>query len=181
MEMVGLIWQLLTLFTTFFIWWAAMTFLSVLAMLLHLELQPLVATIPMPFHKVVVDFLIRIHCMDWIDHCQEVLEGNHSYSLFKWMLLLKSAWIFPFISVCSMIRYTAASSDHPERRQPLAFEVWQSVTKQLGAGEKITVLTNGPLTNLANISLSDRKASTVIEVRFCRSNNMKLNEVMIFD
>ncbi|TVU19339.1 hypothetical protein EJB05_35483, partial [Eragrostis curvula] len=60
-------------------------------------------------------------------------------------------------------RYNSESSDHPERRQPLAFEVWQSVRKQLGAGDKITVLSNGPLTNLANISLSDEKASTVIE------------------
>ncbi|KAK3135728.1 hypothetical protein QOZ80_5BG0422670 [Eleusine coracana subsp. coracana] len=60
-------------------------------------------------------------------------------------------------------RYTSASSDHPERRQPLAFEVWQSVRNQLGPGDKITVLTNGPLTNLANISFSDTKASTVIE------------------
>jgi hypothetical protein len=63
-----------------------------------------------------------------------------------------------------MIRYTPQSSDDPEHRQPLAFEVWQSVKKQLGPGDKITLLTSGPLTNLANISLSDRDASSVIEV-----------------
>ncbi|CAM0955554.1 unnamed protein product [Alopecurus aequalis] len=60
-------------------------------------------------------------------------------------------------------RYTPESSDDLEHRQPLAFEVWQSVRKQLGPGDKITLLTSGPLTNLANITLSDRDASSVIE------------------
>ncbi|PNT71279.1 hypothetical protein BRADI_2g25630v3 [Brachypodium distachyon] len=60
-------------------------------------------------------------------------------------------------------RYSPESSDYPVRRQPLAFEVWQSVKKQLDPGAKITVLTSGPLTNLANISLSDADASSVIE------------------
>ncbi|KAM3404025.1 hypothetical protein ACQJBY_007243 [Aegilops geniculata] len=60
-------------------------------------------------------------------------------------------------------RYTPESTDDPEHRQPLAFEVWQSVRRQLGPGDKITLLTSGPLTNLANISLSDRDASSVIE------------------
>lgn len=73
----------------------------------------------------------------------------------------------------SIIRYTAENSvkhgaprdtDHPELRQPLAFEVWQSVKEQLDPSEKITILTNGPLTNLANIVLSDRNASSVIKV-----------------
>ncbi|KAE8792701.1 hypothetical protein D1007_32748 [Hordeum vulgare] len=54
-----------------------------------------------------------------------------------------------------MIRYTPESSDDPEHRQSLASEVWQSVKRQLGPGDKITLLTSGPLTNLANISLSD--------------------------
>ncbi|CAN6337636.1 unnamed protein product [Urochloa humidicola] len=69
-------------------------------------------------------------------------------------------------------RYTAENSvkhgaprntDHPELRQPLAFEVWQSIKEQLDPSEKITILTNGPLTNLANIVLSDKNASAVIE------------------
>lgn len=60
-------------------------------------------------------------------------------------------------------RYTPESTDDPEHRQPLAFEVWQSVRRQLGPGDKITLLTSGPLTNLANISLSDRDANSVIE------------------
>ncbi|KXG21977.1 hypothetical protein SORBI_3009G134300 [Sorghum bicolor] len=69
-------------------------------------------------------------------------------------------------------RYTAENSvkygaprntDHPELRQPLAFEVWQSIKEQLDPSEKITIITNGPLTNLANIMLSDRNSSSVIE------------------
>jgi len=69
-------------------------------------------------------------------------------------------------------RYTAENSvkygaprntDHPELRQPLAFEVWQTIKEQLDPNEKITILTNGPLTNLANIVLSDRDAISVIE------------------
>ncbi|CAD6272173.1 unnamed protein product [Miscanthus lutarioriparius] len=70
-------------------------------------------------------------------------------------------------------RYTAENSvkygaprntDHPELRQPLAFEVWQSIKEKLPPSEKITILTSGPLTNLANIMLSDRNTSSVIEV-----------------
>jgi len=73
-----------------------------------------------------------------------------------------------FTSVHFMIRFTSDDLDHPERRHPHAFDVWQSVRKQLGPGQKITVLTSGPLTNLANISLSDMDASSVIEVSsFC--------------
>ncbi|CAD6272174.1 unnamed protein product [Miscanthus lutarioriparius] len=60
-------------------------------------------------------------------------------------------------------RFTSENLYHPERRQPHVFDVWQSVRKQLGPGQKITVLTSGPLTNLANISLSDMDASSVIE------------------
>nr|XP_029124136.1 uncharacterized protein LOC105057859 isoform X4 [Elaeis guineensis] len=69
-------------------------------------------------------------------------------------------------------RYTADKSvkfgaprntDHPELRQPLAMEVWQSITRALNPNDKIMVLTNGPLTNLANIILSDKNASSVIQ------------------
>jgi inosine-uridine nucleoside N-ribohydrolase len=58
------------------------------------------------------------------------------------------------------------NTGHPELRQPLAFEVWQSVKKQLDPSEKITILTNGPLTNLANILLYDKNASSVIKVSY---------------
>ncbi|RLN30159.1 aspartic proteinase PCS1-like [Panicum miliaceum] len=70
-------------------------------------------------------------------------------------------------------RYTAENSvehgaprntEHPELRQPLAFEVWQPIKEHLDPSEKITTLSNGPLTNFSNILLSDRNASSVIEV-----------------
>ncbi|KAF8719789.1 hypothetical protein HU200_024546 [Digitaria exilis] len=63
----------------------------------------------------------------------------------------------------SLPRSPRRNTDHPELRQPLAFEVWQSIKEQLGPSEKVTILTNGPLTNLANIVLSDKNASSIIE------------------
>ncbi|VAH07353.1 unnamed protein product [Triticum turgidum subsp. durum] len=69
-------------------------------------------------------------------------------------------------------RYTAENSvkygaprdtARPELRQPLAFEVWQHIREELKPTDKITILTNGPLTNIANIILSDTKAESVIE------------------
>lgn len=69
-------------------------------------------------------------------------------------------------------RYTAENSvkfgaprdtDNPELRQPLALEIWQSVSKSLNPGEKITILTNGPLTSLANIILADKNSSSIIQ------------------
>ena len=90
---------------------------------------------------------------------------------------------------CSIARYTAENSvehgaprnsDHPELRQPLAFEVWQSIKKQLDPNEKITILTNGPLTNLANIVLSDRDAISVIEVS-CLKPSSSMQFQLYFD
>ncbi|KAF9605266.1 hypothetical protein IFM89_015882 [Coptis chinensis] len=69
-------------------------------------------------------------------------------------------------------RYTAENSvkfgaprdtDHPELRQPLALEVWQSITNSTLPGSKISILTNGPLSNLAQIILSEKNVSSVIE------------------
>lgn len=69
-------------------------------------------------------------------------------------------------------RYTAENSvkfgaprdtDHPELRQPLAMEIWESVLEKLQPGSKITVLTNGPLTNLAKLISSNKKSSSLIE------------------
>lgn len=69
-------------------------------------------------------------------------------------------------------RYTAENSvrfnaprdtDHPELRQPLALEIWQAVIESLEQGSKVTVLTNGPLTNVANIILSDKNLSSPIQ------------------
>eukprot|EP00261_Vitis_vinifera_P039691 XP_019080934.1 PREDICTED: uncharacterized protein LOC100245166 isoform X3 [Vitis vinifera] len=68
-------------------------------------------------------------------------------------------------------RYTAENSvkfgaprdtDHPEVRQPLALEVWKSIVDSTDPGSKITYLTNGPLTNLAQV-ISSERASSVIQ------------------
>ncbi|KAJ0593991.1 putative inosine/uridine-preferring nucleoside hydrolase domain, ribonucleoside hydrolase [Helianthus annuus] len=72
-------------------------------------------------------------------------------------------------------RYTAQNSvkfgaprdtDFPQLRQPLALEVWRSLVKSIDDGSKITILTNGPLTNLANILLSESNASSIIQEVF---------------
>ncbi|KAK4405632.1 Pyrimidine-specific ribonucleoside hydrolase RihA [Sesamum angolense] len=69
-------------------------------------------------------------------------------------------------------RYTAENSvefgaprdtDHPELRQPLALEIWESVITSLESGSKVTILTNGPLTNVAKIVLSDKNLSYPIQ------------------
>ncbi|XP_052479987.1 nucleoside hydrolase 3 isoform X3 [Gossypium raimondii] len=68
-------------------------------------------------------------------------------------------------------RYTAANFvkygaprdiENPELRQPSAQDVWKSVVENLDPGSKITILTNGPLTNLAQI-LGSENASSVIQ------------------
>jgi inosine-uridine nucleoside N-ribohydrolase len=70
-------------------------------------------------------------------------------------------------------RYTAENSvkygaprdtDHPELRQALAMEVWESVVETLEPGSKITILTNGPLTNLAKIILTKKNTTSLIQV-----------------
>uniref|UniRef100_A0A7N0T2J5 Inosine/uridine-preferring nucleoside hydrolase domain-containing protein n=2 Tax=Kalanchoe fedtschenkoi TaxID=63787 RepID=A0A7N0T2J5_KALFE len=69
-------------------------------------------------------------------------------------------------------RYTAENSvkfgaprdtDHPELRQPLVLEVWDSVLKSLDPGSKITILTNGPLTSLAKIILTKQNTTALIQ------------------
>ncbi|KAL2341190.1 hypothetical protein Fmac_009130 [Flemingia macrophylla] len=60
-------------------------------------------------------------------------------------------------------RYTSENSmNHPELRQPLAMEIWESVLQTMEQESKITVLTNGPLTNLAKV-VSDKNISSRIE------------------
>ncbi|KAL0457339.1 UNVERIFIED_CONTAM: hypothetical protein Slati_1073100 [Sesamum latifolium] len=54
-------------------------------------------------------------------------------------------------------------TDHPELRQPLALEIWESVITSLESGSKVTILTNGPLTNVAKIILSDKNLSYPIQ------------------
>lgn len=67
-------------------------------------------------------------------------------------------------------RYTAENSvkfgafrdtDHPELRQMSALDVWKDVVQSLDPGTKITVLTNGPLTNLAQIIRSKAISSRI--------------------
>ncbi|XP_031480200.1 nucleoside hydrolase 3 isoform X2 [Nymphaea colorata] len=69
-------------------------------------------------------------------------------------------------------RYTAENSvkfgaprdtDHPELRQPIALEVWESIAKTLDPGQKVTILTNGPLTNIAKILAAGQNATSIIE------------------
>ncbi|KAL6493338.1 hypothetical protein OROGR_033097 [Orobanche gracilis] len=70
-------------------------------------------------------------------------------------------------------RYTAQNSvkfgahrdtDHPELRQPLALEVWQSLKEEsLHSGSNLTILTNGPLTNVAQIILADTNMTSPIK------------------
>lgn len=59
-------------------------------------------------------------------------------------------------------------TDNPELRQPLALEVWESVVKTLDPGSKVTILTNGPLTTLASIILSQNNTSSLIQVSWFR-------------
>ena len=67
-------------------------------------------------------------------------------------------------------RYTAENSvkigafrdtDHPVLRQMSALDVWKDVVRSLDPGVKITVLTNGPLTNLAQIIRSKAISSRI--------------------
>ncbi|KAA8545046.1 hypothetical protein F0562_019855 [Nyssa sinensis] len=70
-------------------------------------------------------------------------------------------------------RYTAENSvkfgaprdtDHPGLRQPLALDVWKSIVNSLDPRSKITILTNGPLTNLAQIISSENTSSMIQDV-----------------
>ncbi|KAI4304120.1 hypothetical protein MLD38_039674 [Melastoma candidum] len=81
-------------------------------------------------------------------------------------------------------RYTAENSvvyggaprdtEHPELRQPLVLEVWDSVTSMLEeGGPKVTVLTNAPLTSLANIITSRENATGFIEDVFIVGGHIK--------
>ncbi|MFS7928281.1 putative inosine/uridine-preferring nucleoside hydrolase domain, ribonucleoside hydrolase [Helianthus anomalus] len=72
-------------------------------------------------------------------------------------------------------RYTSPSSiefgapgntDFSQLTQPLALEVWRSLVKSIDNGSRVTFLSNGPLTNLANILLSDLNSSSIIQEAF---------------
>lgn len=55
------------------------------------------------------------------------------------------------------------NTDHPELRQPRAQEIWQNISNKLMPGKKVTILTTGPLTNMANILLSNTNSTSKIE------------------
>ncbi|KAM1442846.1 hypothetical protein ACFXTI_010262 [Malus domestica] len=61
-------------------------------------------------------------------------------------------------------RYRLATKEFPGLGQPTAIDVWKSIVKSLDPGSKITLLTNGPLTNLAEILLSENADSMVQDV-----------------
>ncbi|KAK2640612.1 hypothetical protein Ddye_028407 [Dipteronia dyeriana] len=76
-------------------------------------------------------------------------------------------------------RYTAENTeksgaprdtDRPELRQPSAIDVWKSIVESLDPGSKITILTNGPLTNLAKIIHSENSTSAIQEVYIVGGN-----------
>ncbi|XP_068327705.1 nucleoside hydrolase 3-like [Pyrus communis] len=82
-------------------------------------------------------------------------------------------------------RYTAENSlefgairdtDHPELRQPLALEVWKAVVKTLDPGSKITILTNGPLTNLAKIISSEKNTTSLIQDVYIVGGHLSSND-----
>ncbi|XP_075656193.1 nucleoside hydrolase 3-like [Castanea sativa] len=62
-------------------------------------------------------------------------------------------------------RYTQENSvkEGAPQKQPLALEVWKSVVNTLDPGSKITILTNGPLTNLAKIILSEKNTTSLYQ------------------
>ncbi|KAH1046503.1 hypothetical protein J1N35_037287 [Gossypium stocksii] len=57
-------------------------------------------------------------------------------------------------------RYTAENAVNLPR-QPLALEIWTSILKTMDPGSKINILTNGPLTGLANIITKTKTASLI--------------------
>lgn len=86
---------------------------------------------------------------------------------------------------CSPRRYTAHNSvkygaprdtKHPELRQPKAQEVLQKVMNELESGRKVTILTTGPLTNIATFLSSDTNSSSKIEKLYIVGGHVDHNE-----
>ncbi|KAK4283568.1 hypothetical protein QN277_000505 [Acacia crassicarpa] len=81
-------------------------------------------------------------------------------------------------------RYTAENSvkygaprntDHPELRQPLAMDVWESALQKVEPGSKVTVLANGPLTNLAKVVSVKNMSSRIQEIYVVGGHMRKKN------
>ncbi|KAM1086782.1 hypothetical protein EV1_012423 [Malus domestica] len=85
----------------------------------------------------------------------------------------------------SLRRYTTENSlehgapkdtDHPELRQPLALEVCETLVKTLEPGSKITILTNGPLTNLAKMISSKKNTVSLIQDVYIVGGHISSND-----
>lgn len=88
---------------------------------------------------------------------------------------------------CSPRRYTAHNSvkyaaprdtEHPELRQPKAQEVLQNVMNELDSGRKATILTTGPLTNIATFLSSDTNSNSKIEKLYIVGGHVDDNEAL---
>ncbi|KAJ6351872.1 hypothetical protein OIU78_007710 [Salix suchowensis] len=96
----------------------------------------------------------------------DVFAMNQSDPLFsavgdcKYLKLL----VFSRYTAENTVKYGAPrDTDHPELRQPLALEIWESIVRTLDPGSKITILTNGPLTSLAKIIQNENNTRSVIQ------------------
>ncbi|KAL8121665.1 nucleoside hydrolase 3-like isoform X2 [Apium graveolens] len=63
-----------------------------------------------------------------------------------------------------------------EARQPFAMEIWESVVKSLDPGLKVTILNNGPLTNLAKIISSNKSVSSLIQDVYIVGGNINYDK-----
>ncbi|KAI7728468.1 hypothetical protein M8C21_016653, partial [Ambrosia artemisiifolia] len=71
-----------------------------------------------------------------------------------------------YTSVNSIEFGASHNTDFPQPKQPLALEVWRSLVTSIDDGSRVTYLSNGPLTNLAQILLSDTNSSSIIQEVF---------------
>lgn len=67
-------------------------------------------------------------------------------------------------------------TEHPELRQPKAQEVLQNVINGFQSGRKVTILTAGPLTNIATFLLSNTNSSLNIEKLYIIGGNIGQGE-----
>lgn len=107
--------------------------------------------------------LTRIHYFQR-NHWSRIRVCCKYYYIFDLLGGLKSEFYYRYTAENSVKFGAPRDTDHPGLRQPLALEIWDSVVKSLVPGSKITILTNGPLTTLAKIILSDKNMSALIQV-----------------
>ncbi|KAL0548319.1 hypothetical protein IC582_012767 [Cucumis melo] len=78
-----------------------------------------------------------------------------------------------YTAECPVKHEAPRNSQHPELRQPLAMDIWESILTTLEPGSKISVLTNGPLTNLAKLITSNKNASSLIQEVYIVGGHIK--------